>query len=322
MTAALKTHVTEHSVRVGAPPTAIFALIADVTQWPQMFSPTVHVEVLEAAAPEQLLRIWALAHGQVRDWVSRRSLSPREHSIAFQQVVSAAPVAAMGGEWLIQPATPHSSTVVLRHTFQAVGNDPDAVRLIEEATDRNSRSELAALAHAAEQGELRNELRFTFCDTERIDGQAEEVFGFLHRADRWPDRLPHVARVDLAENDPGGGPVQQRFEMVTRSPDGSAHTTTSIRLSFADRGTIVYKQLQVPAGLMAHTGRWVVEPDGAGHTTATSWHTVVLDPEAVPKVLGPQATITDARHAVRQALGRNSATTLRCARTHAEASAA
>lgn len=325
----LQTHVTEHTVSVGAPADAVFALIADVTRWPQMFGPTVHVEVHEEDGPLQLLRIWAFAAGNVRTWVSQRTLDARAKLITFQQVVSVAPVAAMGGEWLVRPAGPDRSTVVLTHRFQAVDDDPEAVRLINAATDNNSTAELAALARFAE-GAADEELRFTFSDTERIRGQAKDVFEFLHEAGRWPERLPHVARLELTESRPDEGPrkvgggteetVHQHMEMDTRSPDGSVHTTTSVRLSFPERGTIIYKQLRVPPVLAAHTGRWDVTSNGR-EVTATSWHTVALDPAGVREALGPQGTLAEARKLVRAALGGNSSTTLRHAREYAEARA-
>lgn len=52
---------------------------------------------------------------------------------------------------------------------------------------------------------------------------------------------------------------------------------------------------------------------------ATARHTVAVDPTGITEVLGPDATLADARTYVREALGRNSLTTLRHA---AEASGA
>ncbi|NGO43916.1 aromatase/cyclase [Streptomyces ureilyticus] len=311
------THVTEHSVTVAAPPDTVYDLIADVSAWPQVFGPTVHVEVLEEAPEdggEQLLRIWAIAHEQVRTWTSRRVLDPAARTITFRQVVSAAPVAAMGGAWHMRPTDDGSTRVVLLHDFRAVDDDPAAEELIEGAVDRNSRAELAALKTAAEQGAARDELHFTFADSETITGAAGDVYAFLDRADLWPERLPHVARLDLTEDEPG----IQHLDMDTRSPDGSVHNTTSVRVCFEDRHMIVYKQLRVPVAMSGHTGRWVIESLGDGTVRATSWHSVTLDPDGVHSALGPQATLAEARQLVRTALGTNSATTLRHAKRFAE----
>lgn len=325
---AAGTHVTEHTVVVDAPADTVYGLVADVSAWPQIFGPTIHVEVLEEEADEQLLRIWATANDQVRSWTSHRILNSRTRSVSFRQVVPAAPVSAMGGQWRIEPNDDGGSRVVLLHDYSAVDDDPEAVALIERAVDRNSRAELAALKNAAEQdaGEDAAEgadagddrLRFTFCDSVDIGGSAEDVFAFLDRADLWPERLPHVARIGLEESpSDGGGSTVQRMDMDTRSPDGSLHNTMSVRVCFPDRNLIVYKQLRVPVAMSGHTGRWVIEPHGKG-VRATSWHTVTLDPEGVRQLLGPRATLAEARAKVRRALGANSSTTLQHAKQFAE----
>lgn len=310
-------HVTEHSITVAASPATIYDLVADVSAWPQVFGPTVHVEVLEEASEaggEQLLRIWAIANEKVRTWTSRRTLDPVSRTITFRQVVSAAPVASMGGEWRVEPLEDGRTRVVLLHDYRATGDDPAAEELIEQAVDRNSRAELAALKNAAELGDARDELHFTFSDSELVTGAAGDVYAFLDRADLWPERLPHVARLDLTEDEPG----VQHMDMDTRSPDGSTHNTTSVRVCFEDRNMIVYKQLRVPVAMSGHTGRWVIESLGDGTVRATSWHTVTLDPEGVRAALGPEATLAEARALVRKALGTNSSTTLRHAKQFAE----
>ncbi|MCI0383421.1 aromatase/cyclase [Streptomyces sp. CNQ085] len=318
---AARTHVTEHTVVVDAPAATVYGLVADVSAWPQVFGPTIHVEVLEEHADEQLLRIWATANDQVRSWTSHRILDSRARTVSFRQVASAHPVASMGGKWLVESNDDGGSRVVLLHDYTAVDDDPAAVELIERAVDRNSRAELAALRNAAEQsGDAEEDggLRFTFSDSVDIGGSAEDVFAFLDRADLWPERLPHVARIGLEEApSDGGGSTVQRMDMDTRSPDGSLHNTMSVRVCFPDRSVIVYKQLRVPVAMSGHTGRWEIEPHGKG-VRATSWHTVTLDPEGVRQLLGPEATLAEARAKVRQALGANSTTTLRHAKRFAE----
>ena len=310
-------HVTEHAITVAAPADEVYRLVADVSGWPQVFGPTIHVEVLEEAPEgggEQLLRIWAIANEQVRTWTSRRTLDPAAHTITFRQVVTAAPVASMGGEWRITANSDGTTRVVLLHDYRAVADDPAAEELIERAVDHNSRAELAALKNTAELGESRAELHFTFADSVTVAGAAGDVYGFLDRADLWPERLPHVARLDLKEDETG---IQQ-MDMDTRSLDGSLHNTTSVRVCFEDRHVIVYKQLRVPVAMSGHTGRWVIESQGDGMVKVTSWHTVTLDPEGVRSALGPEATLAEARAMVRKALGTNSSTTLQHAKKFAE----
>lgn len=306
------THVTRHETTVAADPDTVFAVIADAGSWPQVFGPTVHAEVVEETGSEQILRIWAFANGEVRNWTSRRALYRAQRRISFRQMVSSAPVASMGGDWQVEAAPDGGSHVVLLHDFTAVDNDPEAVAWIGQAVDRNSGDELAALGRATAVDENGVPLRFTFHDSVHIDGDADDVFAFLDRADQWPVRLPHVDSLQLREE----GNVQH-MEMGTRAPDGSVHTTTSVRVSFAERGLIVYKQVRTPPVMAGHTGRWTVEPDGDG-VRATSWHTVTLDLDGVRSVLGPDATAEQAREKVRHALSTNSSTTLACAKAFAE----
>jgi aromatase len=66
-----------------------------------------------------------------------------------------------------------------------------------------------------------------------------------------------------------------------------------------------------------HTGRWTFTENDGG-VAATSQHTVVLNTENIARVLGPDATVADAREYVRGALGTNSRATLGHARDYAE----
>jgi aromatase len=306
-------HHTTHEVSVDAEPEAVYRLIADVADWPHVFGPTVYVDLLLEEEGAQLLRIWATAHGQVHDWTTRRSLDPLERRISFQRIVSKPPVASMSGEWSIAPHGPRTCTVTLTHQFEAIADDPAAVAWIDEAIERNSTVELAALKRSAEPGAGLDGLHFSFSDAEMIQGPSGAVFEFIRRADAWPARLAHVSRVELVE-EPGG---VQLLEMDTRAPDGTVHTTSSIRLCFPERRTIVYKQTKMPRLMAGHTGRWQFEEDG-GAVFARSWHTVTLDPDGVRAVLGPEADPAEARAMVRKALGANSLATLRRAKEFVE----
>ncbi|MGS2642381.1 SRPBCC family protein [Streptosporangium sp. LJ11] len=306
------THQTEHQITVSAPARTVFDLILDITAWPHVFPPTVHADHLERGEHEERIRIWATANDEVKGWTSRRHPDRERLRVRFRQEVSQPPVAGMGGEWRIEPLSGTESRVRLLHDFEAVGDDPDKVAWIRQAIDRNSEAELAALKAAAEHGPERAELLMTFDDVVRVAGPAKDVYDFVHEAKHWPQRLPHVSRVVLDEDVPN----VQILEMDTRAPNGSTHTTKSVRICFPhDR--IVYKQLRTPALMSAHTGQWLIEADG-DETVITSTHTVVIAPEAIPDVLGENATLADARAFVRDALGRNSTTTMHHAKTYAE----
>lgn len=302
-----ETFETEHECTINAQARAVFALIVDVGDWPQIFPPTVHVQVLEQTGDRELLQIWATANGDVKTWVSRRDLDRIGHRVTFQQQVSQPPVARMSGQWLVDPLPGGRCRVRLTHSFQAVDSSEEKVRWIEQAVDRNSGAELAALAAAAEQPERSGELFLRFDDVVAVRSSPEQIRDFIYDAARWEERIPHVSRVILTE----GANSVQTLEMDTTTGDGATHTTRSVRVGISP-DEIVYKQLQPPALMSVHTGRWHFRTDGDGGTV-TSTHTVVLDPAAVTAVLGAGKTIADARSFVRAALGRNSTTTIRVA---------
>lgn len=302
---------TEHEIVVSAPPPAVFSLIVDVDNWPTVFPPTVHVEYLERGDTEERIRIWATANGKARGWTSRRELDHDGLRIRFRQEASAHPVAAMGGEWIVEALAGGRSRVRLRHDFRSVEDTLETIAWIHQAVDRNSETELAALRAAAERGEGDQRL-ITFNDTVLVDGDAAGVYKFLYQAKEWEQRLAHVDRVSVDEEIPN----LQLLEMDTRAADGSTHTTVSVRVCFPEH-LIVYKQLRTPALMSVHTGQWTIRSAGDG-TVATSRHTVAVAPEAVAGVLGEQATVEDAREFVRSALGRNSLMTLNAAKAYAE----
>ncbi|MFJ8903116.1 aromatase/cyclase [Streptomyces sp. NPDC102370] len=311
----MTTREVEHEITISAPAPAVYRLLAEVTNWPRIFPPTIHVDREETGAGAERIRIWATANGEPKTWTSRRTLDADALRITFRQEVPAPPVAAMGGTWIVEPLTAHTSRVRLLHDYRAVGDDPHDLLWIDRAVDRNSTAELAALkdnveaAHAADTAEL----TFSFTDTVTIDGPAKDAFDFVNEAGRWPERLPHVARVRFTEDTPG----LQELEMDTRAKDGSTHTTKSYRVT-SGHHRIAYKQVTLPALMTLHTGVWTFQETGDGTITASSQHTVTLNTDTITGVLGEQATVADARAYVHGALSTNSLATLGHAKQYAE----
>lgn len=304
-------HYTEHKIAVDAPASQVYALIAGVENWPRVFPPTVHIEVLERDGGSERLQLWATANGEVKTWTSRRELDEAAGRVRFRQERSQHPVAAMGGTWVIEAVSDEQSLVTLEHDYAAVDDDPEHVKWIEQAIDRNTGAELAALKAAAELGAAAEELLLSFEDTIEFPGSPADAYEFIYDGQRWAERLPHVAQVKLTEDTPN----VQVLEMDTRTKDGSVHTTKSVRVCLPDTA-IVYKQLVVPALMTVHLGRWsfTAVPGGA---RLASRHTVVLKPEAIQAVLGADATVATARDFVRKALSGNSTATMNLAKAFA-----
>ncbi|GGQ57856.1 aromatase/cyclase [Streptomyces flaveolus] len=304
----------EHDITVRAAAADVYRLLAEVENWPRLFPPSVYVDYLERDGDEERIRIWATANGEAKNWTSRRVLDPEALRIRFWQEVSAPPVAEMTGTWIIEPVAAEETRVRLLHTYRAIDDDPESLAWIDAAVDRNSRAELPALKGNLELTAQAGELTLSFEDSVRVAGSAKDVFDFLNEADRWTERLPHVASVEFTEDTPG----LQTLRMDTRTKDGSTHTTESVRVSFPHH-RIAYKQTTLPALLTLHTGYWQLDEGPDGVTTATSQHTVVLNPDAITQVLGDGAGVPEARAFIREALGGNSRATLGHAKRYAEA---
>jgi aromatase len=303
----------EHEITISAPAADVYRLIAEVENWPRIFPPTIYVDHLERSGDEELIRIWATANGEAKNWTSRRFLDPQGLRITFRQQVSTPPVATMGGTWIIEPVSETESRVRLLHDYTAIDDDPASLAWIDEAVDRNSRSELAALKTNVELATASEELTFSFEDTIEVEGSAKDLYDFVNEAGLWSERLPHVATVRLTEDTPG----LQTLEMDTRAKDGSVHTTKSYRVCL-EAEKIAYKQTTLPALMNLHTGYWTFR-EGATGTSASSQHTVVLKAENIQKILGPEAGVAEAREYVQTALSTNSRATLGYAKAYAEA---
>ncbi|MFF5801903.1 aromatase/cyclase [Streptomyces sp. NPDC012746] len=302
---------TEHEINVCAPADLVYALVADVTRWPETFPPTVHAEVVEREGDAELIRLWATANGTAKTWTSRREHDAAARTVTFRQERSQHPVGGMGGAWVVEPVSATSCRVRLLHDFHAATDDPADLDWISQAVDRNSASELQALKASAEAAGPDDLI--TFDDTVTVDGSGKDVYEFLNEAQLWQERLPHVARVSLEEDEPS----LQILEMDTRTKDGSTHTTRSVRVC-KPATTIVYKQIVLPALMTLHTGRWLIEEREGGGVSVTSRHTVRINTENIAKVLGEDATVRTAQEFVRTALSGNSLATLGLAKAYAE----
>ncbi|GLW48218.1 actinorhodin polyketide synthase bifunctional cyclase/dehydratase [Streptomyces sp. NBRC 14336] len=287
---------TVHTTRIAAPAKAVHALIADVTVWPLMFEPCVHAEYVEDSPRgegRERIRLWGFAGEEVRSWVSERTLDPHSLSVDFRQLEPAAPLASMSGRWLAKDLGDGQTLLELHHEFEALSDE----HVVLHALHQNSPAELAGLRIAAENPRA----PYTFEDSLRIAAPPEAVYDFLYAADRWPQRLPHVASLELTEE--AGG--IQRLVTETRGPDGTTHPAESVRVCRPESGSIAFKQLRTPTVLVAHTGEWRLTRLPDGTTLAASRHSVIL---ADPK----------SREAVRNTLGTTSRATLRRAKEYAE----
>ncbi|RKE19887.1 aromatase/cyclase [Streptomyces sp. TLI_171] len=302
---------TAHEIEIDVPADTVHRLLAEVSEWPRIFPSVVAVEHEDAPAGEQRLRIWDVVDGAPRERPLRRIVEPAALRINFQELAAEPPATGLGGAWLVEPLGPGRSRVRLLHEFQAA-TEAD-LALLHARVEEFGRSELAGLKRNVEFAHAAEAATFSFEDTVEIAAKPDEVYDFIDRADLWAERLPHVAAVRLTEDTPH----LQTLEMDTRAKDGSTHTTKSHRVTTPGQ-RIAYKQVTLPALLALHTGRWTFTPTPDGTTTATSQHTVTINTDRITDILGPHATLHDARTYVHDALSTNSRATLHHAKAHTE----
>ena len=296
---------SEHRVVVDAQASVVFDLIADVSLWPVIFTPTVHTRVLECSAEGDRFEIWATAaNGDVNCWASRRTFDPGGGLITFAQDRETPLFGFMGGRWKFEPLGEDRTEVVLGHYFTPSQGQPDAVAVIGQELDHNGTAELEALrAVAALPGGVES-LLVSFSDTVELAGSAAEAYEFVWAADQWPERLPHVTAVTLVERAGGA----QDITMETRAPDGSVQTTRSVRVGLSN-GSIAYKQTTPPTPLFGHSGVWEFF-DGAAGMTMRSSHTALIDPAAALALFGPEISLGEVTRRVREVLSGNSKITM------------
>lgn len=304
-----------YEVTAAAPAGVLYGLIADTTQWPLYLPPAVHVEQLEFDGVRERLRMFACAQGRITSWTSVRTLDPARRRVDFRQEAPTAPLAAMGGTWTVWPLDAAHCRVRLVHDLELNGPAP----WVEQATEANSRAQLASLARLAERWGRLDEAVLTFEDTVRVHGPAELVYDFLYRVRDWPQLLPQVGRVQVREQTPGVQQVQvlTRDQAAGRAPGDWHGAVRSVRICFPHAGRIVHKQTSALPLVESHVGEWVLEPDEHG-VLARARHSVVLGEDHLERELGPGADLAAARAAVRAALGKDSTTVLDLAKQYAE----
>lgn len=302
------------SVTVAAPANAVFDLIVDVARWPQFFTTIIHTKV-EAGDGDatDVVRCWGVrGRDAVRVWSARRWIDTGALRIDFDNDPPPPGVRSQQGRWTVEATGDGTCEVSLSHAFDCGDDVPaEIAERIAAEFAKHSAAQLAELKDAAERAADLDELVIGWEDTLFVSGDAADAWVVLYEADKWPERIPHVASIDMTEPAPG----VQFFDMDTSTPDGRAHTTRSVRVCFPHE-LIVYKQTTLPPMLEAHTGHWrfAQTPEGV---IVGARHTVTLKKSALSQ-LGPDTTVAAARRYARKVLGTNSMKNLQIAKAYAE----
>jgi len=305
-------HVAEFSIAANAPVGVVFETYLAAERWPQLFAPIVHTEYVERGEDRDVIAIWALqGEDAIRHWRSRRTVDRVGMRVSFTNDTVVAPLAEAGGEWSFVAMPDGTAKIVSRHEFSLVEDSKVPPERIVQELEKHTTRQLAELAYAAEHAEELAELIVDFEDPLSSGGAVEDAWKMLYEADKWPERLAHVAALTMTEDVPNF----QFFDMDTTTSDGRAHTTRSVRVCLPHR-KIVYKQILTPPLLAVHTGHWAFEQTGDGLVLGAR-HTVTIRPENL-SLLGEGTTVADARDYLRRVLSANSMTNLRLAKSYAE----
>ncbi|MGK5691816.1 SRPBCC family protein [Streptomyces sp. URMC 128] len=295
----------QHTATVAAPAPLVFDLVAGLENWPQFHGPSVHAEPLGLRdGAEEFQHWWVIDDRTVRTWRARWRFDREALRIGYTYDPAEPAAPAQHGEWTFRRLSDTSTEV--RVEYELLGDEGDAA-----LADRELRELVACVTDAAERHEERRDLVVDFEDPLFVAGAVDDAYTYLYEADKWPERIPHVARLVMEERVPN----IQFFDMDTTTPDGSAHTTRSVRVCLPG-DKIVYKQIQLPKLLTGHTGHWKFTPTREGFVLGAR-HTATIKPSALP-ILGEGTTVLDARKYLRRVLSANSMGNLRLAKAFAE----
>jgi len=303
MSSSARTDVALREREIDGPAAIVAELLTDVALWPQFIPSVVHTE----RDADGRLTVWSLAgEDRVRKWQIRQTVTVGGNATDGEPTPEPGAVTV---EWRIASLAAERTRVEMR----VVRTGPGAA---DEETDPAEAQEgldvlFGSLDEATRARAELPRLVLSFEDPLFVAGRAEDAYQMLYEADKWPERIEHVRRLEMIEPEPG----IQFFDMETTTPDGAAHTTRSVRVCLPHR-LIVYKQIKLPVLLDAHTGHWRFSPTEEGLIVAAR-HTVTVKPSAL-EVLGPGTTVADARRYLRRVLSANSMKNLYLAKTYAE----
>ncbi|WP_285498838.1 SRPBCC family protein [Actinokineospora sp. NBRC 105648] len=309
--AAAKTRRVEEKALIAAPVATVRDIVVDVEAWPQVHRPAVHAEILSSDDNGDLIQHWSIMDDSTaRTWTSRRRVT-ESGEVRFAHEPADEPFASVAGGFEFEEQPDGGTLVRMYHEFILLRDDDTVAARRSDSMRRGSQEYLETLRFAAENAEDLRLRTITFEDPLFVAGSVADAYTYLYEADKWPERIPHVLRLDLEESMPN----IQFFDMDTRSADGSEHTTRSVRICLPGH-KIVYKQTRPPKTLDAHTGHWLFTETPEG-LIVSARHTATVRPAGL-HLLGAGTKVEGARRYLRRVLSANSMGNLRLAKEYAE----
>lgn len=140
----LRIWTARHTIRVAAPPKRAFELVANVDRWPTLVGTLETVEHLGFDGVCERVRFAKQVDGVAHDLTMVRELNPRRMQVRFRQVDVAAPVASMGGIWLVLPKG-LGALVAIDHYYRVLDNSTVTAARVELDIAAESTRMLTAL---------------------------------------------------------------------------------------------------------------------------------------------------------------------------------
>ncbi len=145
----LRIWTARHTIRVASPPKRAFELVANVDRWPGLVRTLNTVEHLGFDGACERVRFAKSVNGVTRDLTMVRELNPKRMQVRFRQVDVLAPVASMGGIWLVLPKG-LGVMVAIDHYFRVLDNSSVTAARVELDIAAESTSMLTALRQTLE----------------------------------------------------------------------------------------------------------------------------------------------------------------------------
>jgi aromatase len=305
---------TFHSIVCHAPVKAVYQIISDTAQWPDLFESCVSTEVLEKGDDYQLVRITAQENGREMTWDTYRTFLPEINGVDFYLPIPMPLLTDMQGHWRVVPLDSGGSLLFVERSFtvkedvtglvEGVTTSEEAVDFMLNFIERNGGKEMIAIKSIVEgKDQQENELSFSFESSRILPFPGVDIYNLLADAANWYSLLPHCQAVDMLYDDGSN----QEFIMEVGTAYGSERIR-SIRRCRRDVLTIEYFQPEPPSVMSRHSGRWTLNSVPGG-TEVFARHEFQIEPNACRNLFG-EGDIASYKQRLHDALDKNSLTTI------------
>jgi aromatase len=131
----------------------VFELVANIDRWPSLLDPLEGVEHLGFEGVCERVRFAKRVGGVTQDQTMVRELNAKRMQVRFRQVDVRAPLASLGGIWMVLPKG-MGSMVAVDHYYRVADNSPLTAARVEVEIAAESQPMLAALRSTIEFDDL------------------------------------------------------------------------------------------------------------------------------------------------------------------------